>query len=297
MLVTTATGYGINHRIQPEKQINKRWWSATCNFENGSNKKIKDVQPCPIGDENQPASFLLWGDSYARVSAEGVSLAASQQNIGGVLMYSLACPPLLGITRGSETDTCELAKQTILDYVYKHPELKTIILAGRWALWAEGSYYSFTDEVKHFNIVDFQSKGTQDESFPAVFERGLERTVETLLQQDREVVIISQIPEIGYNVSSADFIAQRTRRDTNDIIGLPWAYFLERNKNVLPTLDKISTNYNIQIVNPSEILCNESSCLPVQDGQALYTDDNHLSVFGSEYISSIYDPIFQDLKK
>ncbi len=295
MIIAAITGSSISSLNPSNTSSTERVWSLACNFNQDNNKKMAKLKACPIGAKDQPATFVLWGDSHARVAAEGVSLAASKQNLGGSLMYSSGCPPLLGITRENEHDACELSREVIMKYIVEHPELKVVILAGRWTLWAEGSSYSYTDEIINFDIQDIQSKSEQKESSPVLFERGLERTVKALLELDRKVVIISQVPEIGYDVPLADFIARRTGRDTNKIIALPLEKFYERNNRELSILDKISNTYKVEIVDPWKILCNDTACLPIKDEQVLYEDDHHLSVIGSQYLAQIYDLPFHNL--
>lgn len=250
-----------------------------------------------MGTKEQAPTFLVWGDSHGRVAAEGISLAASKQGLSGELVYSTGCPPLLDMARGPGQLTCKRATDTIIKYIENHPQLKTVILVGRWALWAEGSSYSFVDEEMQFSIVDLLSKNKIMEPSPVLFERGLERTIEKLLELDRSVVIMRQVPEIGFNVRSANFIASRTGRDTNALIGLPVNFYYQRNRAVYTALDALSKKYNIRIVDPAQVLCNDTLCLTVVNKRPLYIDDHHLSVFGSNYISQIYDPLFQDLAK
>jgi peptidoglycan/LPS O-acetylase OafA/YrhL len=297
MIVAAVAGSIIYFQTEPDKNAGERVWSRACNVNQNKNKHADNIEGCPLGDEKQRPSFLLLGDSHARAAAEGISLAAYQRKLSGELVYSSGCPFILGITRRFDQETCKQSQNAIMEYVADHPEIKTIILAGRWAQWAEGSNYSFTDENPHFNFIDTLSQNKRMESSAVLFERGFERTIMGLLDLNRNIVIINQVPEIGYNVELANFIAQRTGRDTNKLIALPIDKYYERNRNVFQVLNRISEKYNIQIVDPSKVLCNKSFCLTVIDKQALYEDDHHLSVFGSEYVAPVYNQIFQKFSK
>jgi peptidoglycan/LPS O-acetylase OafA/YrhL len=270
-----------------------RKWDLPCEYKKKNYEHASLPKGCPLGAKKAQPSFLLWGDSFARALEEGVSLSASKQNLNGQMIYSSGCAPLLGVERSEHF--CVINNNAMLQYIELHPELRTIILVGRWTLWTEGSFYSFTEEKKNVTLTDMLSESNQNETYAAIFERGLERTIRKLREMDRKVVIISEVPEIGYDVPSANFIARRTGRDINGIIAPSLNEFMRRNHNVLPILNAIAEKNNIEIVDPWKTLCNAAQCLTVIEGKPLYMDDYHLSIFGSEYIAHIYDPLFEEL--
>jgi hypothetical protein len=159
----------------------------------------------------------------------------------------------------------------------------------------EGTSYNFTEDKENINLADTLSESGGNDTNAVLFERALNRTVEEIMGMNRNIVIISQVPEIGYDVPSAYFIAQRTGRNVNEIIAPSLAEYLQRNNNTNRILGQISAKYNIQIIEPWKVLCNESQCLTVVDNRVLYMDAYHLSIFGSEYISHIYDSLFEKI--
>jgi hypothetical protein len=110
------------------------------------------------------------------------------------------------------------------------------------------------------------------------------------------VVVIAPLPEIGYNVSSANFIATRTGRDINALIAPTLDEYLSRNQRTLAILETIEQKYGIQLIEPWKILCVDEKCRVAVDGIPLYGDDDHLSTYGSEMISPIFDPLFKAIK-
>jgi hypothetical protein len=61
---------------------------------------------------------------------------------------------------------------------------------------------------------------------------------------------------------------------------------------VLDLLRDLAHRYPVGIVWPHERLCNDAGCEIARDGQVLYSDDDHLSVFGARSIAGLFTPIF-----
>jgi peptidoglycan/LPS O-acetylase OafA/YrhL len=249
---------------------------------------------CKLGQGSSEPTFLLWGDSHALALAPALDMSAQKEGLAGYLAAQNACPPLLGVDRLERT-TCYDFNNKILEYIEAHPEWRTIILAGRWALSVDGKRYK-TEEGKSVTLVDMQSS-TRAESNAIIFENGIERTINNLLKLNRKVVIVSSIPEVGYDVPSSYSIAFRTGRDINGIIAPTFDEYLERNGVVIDIMNEVRSRYNVQIIDPAGILCDKSICRVVVDGQPLYRDGHHLSIFGSLYISDVFNPLFEHMKQ
>lgn len=247
---------------------------------------------CHLGKDttNQP-TFLLLGDSHSRAIAPGVQAAASKAGVAGMFVFKPTCPPLTGVYVLS---VCNEFVERIMSYIRKHPNLHTIILVSRWAIYADGSTYKNELGDPVILLSDKQPDLDQTDNNPRLFKFGLTRTVEKLLNMGRSVIIVNEIPEIGYNVPAAFSIAQRTGADINNIIAPSLDEYIARNTFPASVIQSLSKRKNVQVLDPSRILCAQARCLVAVDGQYLYTDDDHLSIFGAQYISSIFDGIFEN---
>jgi peptidoglycan/LPS O-acetylase OafA/YrhL len=244
---------------------------------------------CIIGDETKEPEFILWGDSHARAVSVGLNESATKFGKGGTYTFLNACPPLLGIGINSDKK-CYLFNNEILKYIESNPNIKTIILAARWPFFAEGSNFK-QDTYGIRKLIDLDEPEKAKDN-ATVFQSGLERTVYELTKLGREVIIISPIPEIGYNVPSALFIATITGRDLNNIISPTAIEFAERNKVVFAAIDKVSANANVKIINITNTFCNKKVCKVSIDNRILYDDSNHLSPFGSSLLTGKFNRIF-----
>lgn len=256
--------------------------------------KVLNSRRCDIGSDESPPQFLLWGDSHARALAPAIDLSATQAGIAGKIIIANRCPPLSGIDRKGVTSGFCLKKiEGDLQYIKEHPELKTIILASRWAISADGTRYK-TEEGADVTLVDLDQHKKGNNAF--LFDLGLHRTVSKLIEMDRKVVIVNGVPEIGYDVPTSFSIASRTGRDVNQIIAPTFQEYLDRNRFVLDTINALLADGSITNVDPAKALCDENWCYVVVDGTPLYVDDDHLSPFGAHYISWLFDDIFEEMK-
>ncbi len=248
---------------------------------------------CQIGKKNESPAFIVWGDSHALALATAADISAKRAGVSGYLSTVAACPPLLGIDRKNQLD-CYEYNNTILKHIEDNSELNTIILAGRWALSADGKRYK-TEKGGAVKLVDVSLPENKSKNNADVFTIGLQRTVQKLIELNRKVVIVMTVPEVGYNVPSSYFMALRTRRDVNQIIAPTWTEYLERNQPVIEAMKLIEEIPGVKIISPSDMLCNETICAVVKNEKPLYKDDDHLSVFGARFISNIFDATFDDI--
>jgi hypothetical protein len=246
---------------------------------------------CNVGKGANEPSFLLLGDSHSRAIAPGVEYAASKAGATGFFIYKPTCPPLTGVY---VLPGCDEFVGRMMAYIQKHPNLETIILVSRWTIYADGTPYKSELGKSVILHSDQQPDLTQTDSNPGLFKSGLTRTVEKLLKMGRKVIIVNEIPEIGYNVPASLSIAKRTGADLNKIIAPSLDEYIDRNKVAFTVIKSLSKQKNVQVLEPSDVLCAQKTCLVVIDGQYLYTDDDHLSVFGAQYIARIFDIVFEN---
>lgn len=253
-----------------------------------------EVSLCTIGSENAQPEFLLWGDSHSRAVAPAVNNSASAFGVTGYYSAMPGCPPLLGIDRQDQfLGSCSTYNDMLIEFLQEHPEIKTVILAGRWSISADGSRFK-NEEGATKRQIDIWNNAYGSNA--ELFDLGLNRTVDKLLEMGRQVVIVSGIPEIGYDVPSSYAITSRTGRDVNIVIAPTIQEYLDRNLDVNNTINSIAANKSVMVIDPSDVLC-DIKCLVVVDGHPIYRDDDHLSTFGAHYISFIFDPLFQSLER
>jgi hypothetical protein len=286
---------GLEHLVK-DKNREEAWLFEECNINFTNNPKT--ITPCEVGDKSQMPSFLIMGDSHTRMYGKAIHRSAEQSGVSGIFTYKLGCPTLLNMIPNHDVGDvrCVEYNHMALAYLKEHPEINTIILASRWTIWAEGSLYQHEKGAMP-HLTDNLGEAPKNASEEYLFTLGLERTTKAILELDRKVVVVAPLPEIGYDVPSASFIATRTGRDINELIAPSLEGYLARNQRTFLILEEFKEKYGIQVIEPWKALCTEGECRVVINNIPLYNDDDHLSIFGSELVTPIFDPLFESIKQ
>ncbi len=245
---------------------------------------------CNIGIDSKDASFILWGDSHARALASSVHHGAKKHGLTGKVATKDACPPLLYIEKLNRL-SCHKFNLAVLKYISDKQGIEVVLLAARWTYFANGTRYK-NESGATAKLVDIQSNSNAEIPNITLFDIGLKRTIENLQRLGKKVVLVSPVPEIGYDVPSAYFVSKITEREVDSIISPSSDEYYQRNQSVLSIFASMEKEHNIEIVNPSKYLCDKEYCKVIADDISLYRDDDHLSTFGSKYVSRSFDTVF-----
>ncbi len=283
----------VDHRVDLGPQESSSWvrWNSCGDdffqIDKGEN-------PCSIGEATGKTRFIVWGDSHAGALADGIDLSAKKSRLKGILANQTACPPLLGIERRNRT-SCSEFNQHVLDFVSQNRTIETVILVGRWALSTKGTRYK-EEPGDPVYLVNVEDPDNHSRSNLELFQRGLRNTVNTLRGMGKDVVLVNPIPEVGYDVPSALVIAKKRGLDVNDIVAPTLDEYRERTREVRSVFDKLQAQSLVNLVTPETFLCDGSTCKVSIDDTPLYRDDDHLSIFGSEFVSQAFDKIFEEMR-
>jgi len=236
---------------------------------------------CTIGAHDHGPSFLLWGDSHAGAIAPAFEALADTNGISGAVAFAPACAPLLGLERYDEdrVERCVRFNQTVLEYIQRN-HITTVFLHARWALYAEGSRYK---NEEGFPLLLTPSRDPADDR--GRFDELLGATVRRLRELDVNVVLISSVPEVGFDVPMA--LARNLASGRHIAMAPTLDELHERQAQTTALLAK----QHVRTVDPSSVLCDSSTCAVSRDGNALYSDTNHLSVHGAMALTSLLAPL------
>ncbi|MDD0842197.1 acyltransferase family protein [Pseudomonas sp. Gutcm_11s] len=206
---------------------------------------------CIVNAERAP-SVLLWGDSNA---AHYVGMLGAFAEASGFAFRNAAhssCPPLLqGAASTQKPERLEHCLASI-DVVRQHlGGYSTVILGAAWAVHARRSDSFFED---------------------------LEATVDELVGQGKQVIILANVP---------NFLAVN-RKCLQKAFKLPVLTCNESSAErpgVLPINARLSAlaaaRDNVHFFDPRGQLCPEGRCSAYLDGRLVYFDASHLSMEGS----------------
>jgi len=240
---------------------------------------------CRIGAAAAP-SFLLWGDSHADAILPAVARAAARAGRAGLFAGGEACPPLLGVI--TPMRNCRAFNDAVAALAAR-PDITEVILASRWAKYAEGSPYGY-EPKGHVTLRDDAGTAAAPRDNHAVFLHGIERTVETLRNEGKKVVIVAAIPEIGWPVPAV--LARRALAEDTDAVDPGLDVYLQRQDFVLHTFGDLRERLGVTVLYPHRTLCASGTCIVALDGIPLYRDEHHLSVWGARQLTPLMETAF-----
>jgi hypothetical protein len=239
---------------------------------------LAPIDDCTIGGSAHQRLIVLWGDSHAyhfipalADYAERKGLRLLPRTMGACLPAVLTMPGDIPPRHRLEARSCVEFNAAVIDSL---PELKTkgataVVLAGRWSsslFWnpsGGGSYES------------------------------LAQVVETIRQNDLEVVIFADVPD--YSVSVPECVVRRgigaCNRNRAEV---------ERERApALKILKRIVLNIpGVSLWDPINEMCDAERCVIVHNDIVLYKDDHHLSMKASQRMSTaigiVLDPALDE---
>jgi peptidoglycan/LPS O-acetylase OafA/YrhL len=247
-----------------------------------TSQNVRDGDLCAMGAVGAAApSYLLWGDSHADAILPAVGDVTRRAGHSGLFAGAESCPPLLGVN--TPRADCRKFNDAVLALALNR-NISEVILSARWAKSAEGATYG--DEPHgHVVLSDDEGSGSPQRDNHAVFERGLERTVQALTRSGKKVVIVASVPEIGWPVPAV--LARRALARDRTNVDPALANYLHRQRFVLDELARMHKLYGVTVIYPHEILCSADACQVALNGVPLYRDEHHLSVYGARLIEPL----------
>ena len=245
---------------------------------------------CVMGDAAATPSFVLWGDSHGEMLRAAVGSAASAAGQAGWFAGERGCAPLIGVTR-PEWPLCAEISAANFRMIVETPAIADVVIAARWGFWSAGVHYAQESGMPPATLALIETPLEYGPDNRATLAIGLERTIEALLSAGKRVWLVGPVPEVGYDVPRYFYL--RSLGFARDLeIAPTLAEFDQRQHFVLSLLSDLGQRYPIGTIWPHERLCGDVGCEIARDGHVLYSDDDHLSVFGARSIAGLFAPIF-----
>jgi hypothetical protein len=226
--------------------------------------------------------WAVLGDSHgvelAYVLAETPGQDRGQQE-GVVQLTASGCPPALGYM--PDVPGCAAWTEAAVTWLEARPEI-AVLLAYRH------NAYLFGQNDKTYPALPdtpYRIGGPGGpEILRARYWAGFSEMVARLRQGGRRVVVLAPVPEIARPV--AKYVRLGQPDGTGNLPAIPHDYHAARNDWIRARLPGLG----VEILDPAQTLCDDETCYGALDGQALYFDDDHVSLAGAERILSSLAP-------
>ncbi len=278
---------GLPQRFNPEAI--RLLTDDASTLSNGCATAIEDGGICTVGGPLPPETFAIVGDSYGGALLAGLDFEARRLGSRGLAFIKPGCYPLIDVQ--VDKLACMNFVREAFESIKSIHTINTVVLVGRWTTAIE-SRRSGSENVFTEYLQDFSTRKPSYAENSAVFARGIERTRRML--NGCRLFVIAHVPEQRTNVPiSAAF---RLTAGQSPQIGVPFSIVEEREARTSRILAELAKQYNYTIVDVSKTMCDAHECAGTRDGRSLYSDDNHLSVYGSNLVaqSGLYSQVFAD---
>lgn len=242
---------------------------------------LKPEQACRYMDTSS-VHWATLGDSHTveLAYALGGQLKAAGQ--GGLLHLSNSgCQPALKFE--SAVPGCSAWLQEALATLESDTQVTQVVL-----LWRH-SFYLFGDLRQRYPLLpdeqpNFLLKLPADEA-RAQYLTSLEHVVARLLAAGKTVWLLDPVPELQRSVEYNIYATALRSNPALQPLGLPLSYYQARHAFMLDGLSKIPGHPRLHRVSTAKLYCPHQTCLAMDRNQALYFDDNHLSVGGAQRLA------------
>ena len=248
---------------------------------------------CRVGIVNNAApSFLVWGDSHAAALAPAVDARAKTLGLTGWLIGYSRCPALFGAAPmqhvAGDHACMEIAEKTYA--LIRDNHIQHVLLVSRWDSYASGWERGGTETIQDLTIA-YTADGIRLSGAPA-FRRALDDTLIRLRQAADDVWVLKQVPPQLIDVPSGLAKAVYFGRDAA-ALRRPYSQVEARRLTADEVFDELAPSLGASVIDPAERFCpDKTPCLIAAQGRSLYSDGNHLSVFGARWSQRMLDPFF-----
>jgi hypothetical protein len=238
-------------------------------------KTISDLCSWPKKTSSQYPIFAI-GDSHMASYSGGLMTAASAIGNEITLYGAAGCPPIFAAPKASTQFCNRMSAAYINAIIAFRPSV--IVLSGRTSLYSS-KVKAFDGEEMQVPFLD-GTYPTDATDFIDSYIVQLDQTVAFAIKYGAKVIITLE-PQHA-QLSSQSLIQQYFP----GLVGDPNSGSVGRSKMRelirLKINERFSTNPKVQIFDPEDVLCADRNyCLAYQNGEPMYSDDNHISMSGS----------------
>lgn len=245
---------------------------------------------CIYGEAGPPRAIIL-GDSHAGALVSGlakVTLALPDRPRSLEQRTFSACPTAEGVKmRFDNANSCGKFVDWALRELEDIPRDTPVVIANRHAFHVRGGN---EDQVNLPQPQVYFSREYQEvnDKFIAEYTSHIVATA-CKISKKHPTYMVRPIPEMGVNIpnTSRGILFGRSEEITVSL-----AEYHTRNHFAWAAQDEAQRQCGVKILDPLPYLCWDGACHSLANGKPIYSDDNHLTQFGSDLLQPMFKSIF-----
>lgn len=288
----------ILKNLNPIEGNNKNYVKDNCK------EKINDF--CVLNSNAINGSVFILGDSHIEVIKNSIKTKLIEKKYEVIPIIKYSCWYLPEFNKidwktKKTKDSCNADNHEIIKKTILSKKNSIIIIGGRLPLYISSKYFDnqeggieWSDSKEGDKFVHTKNKLSLSD--------GIKISIEELLNNNHKVILIYPIPEVGWNVPKKMIIDMpKNKKFINNFMksyNLTTSYDVYKNRTYksFKILDSI-THKDLYRVYPHTLFCDNTikdRCVTHNLKDIFYSDDDHLSIKGSELVSElILDEIYK----
>jgi hypothetical protein len=256
---------------------------------------------CVLGPD-KPQSVAIWGDSHGAAIIDAISDQLAKEDVATRTYLLSSCLPVPGLLNHGQKRTARCAEfnQRVLAHIKADDTLEVVVLVATWdnyfmsedqpnMLGAVGddSFYSYPATGSPYMAEDERQKSVSD---------AVSLLLEQLVATGKSLVIVQSNPRPNINIPRLFARKVNNGEDFPTEYGYDRRFFESQVELSYSIMQEAASKHpqQVRLVYPEAVLCDSDICKVIIDSEIMFSDDNHLSVYGSAKVAI---PIFKSISE
>ena len=254
-------------------------------------KYISPKNACILGNDNK-AKVALIGDSHLDLISLELEKKLISKNISAYQFTYGGCVPSLNLKVFKDKRyNCDEYFREVLKQIENDDNIEKILLFSRWSFNLKGE--RFNNQEGGLEIGDGHYFIPLDKDFlveknirKKIILNNIEIFIKKLINLNKEIYIVMPTPEMGWEIPNnlARIVHYKKKIDL-ETLSISKKVFIERNKEILSFFKDLKKKYNLKLIYPDDIFCDNLRCYSHKNYVPLFFDDDHLSSEGAKLLS------------
>lgn len=251
---------------------------------------LKPAQSCEYFGKR--ITWATLGDSHTVELAYALGEKLKQRDEGLLHLSFSGCPPAL-LFKAKEPG-CSAWMREAVAHLEQRKDILHVLIGFSYtrALFGNLEHYPSLPDKSPVNKFTAEYAGMSREELREEYWQSLKATIDRLLAAGKDVHVVYPIPELPMDITKAvtpmSILHTAPREDLGHMTSRD--FYFARHAFILEKLDSLPYGERLHAIKPGEQLCTDG-CAAAIDGEALYYDDNHLSLAGARKTLADYSPI------
>lgn len=263
---------------------------------NGADCSGRDPEDaCSIQTGPYDKTLVIIGDSHARGMTQSIEPLLSQYRARMIDLTSSGCPLLPGLSvfsNGAVFNHCDPQYQERRLAELRKLAPATVILISRFTSYIRGEGFNNTVGGNEIGLSYYAAKnqGAELEQRTGEIASSFKTAVMDLLAMGHRVVIVGPVAPPGWDPLARLYRIERigaadTDQERQALMKVPYSAVKAWDAPARKIIDKtVNDNPGVVFVDPDDLLCSEGYCSSISRDSVLYSDSNHLSLFGNQMV-------------